>query len=338
MTLTPRRTLTPLTLTAVLAATGLVLAGCGTSGTTASTDKRLKVVTTVAPLTSIAGSVAGNRARVEGIIPEGTDSHTYEPAPQVAKALSTADLVVINGLALEEPTKELAQRNLKKGAAILEVGTKAIPESQWIYDFSFPKKDGKPNPHLWTDPVYAAKYATIIADAMAKADKPNASYYRANAAAFGKQAKALGDAMRADQKSVPRRVLLTYHDAYAYFGRDFGWQIIGAVQPKDFQDPAPAEIARLITQIKAEKVPTIFGSEVYPSAVLAEIGRATGARYESSLRDDDLPGKPGDAEHSWLGLMRYDFTTMVTGLGGTATQLKTIPLTAPTTDEAVYPQ
>jgi ABC-type Zn uptake system ZnuABC Zn-binding protein ZnuA len=110
------------------------------------------------------------------------------------------------------------------------------------------------------------------------------------------------------------------------------------VQPKNFSDPTPAEVAALIDQVKAQKVPTIFGSEVVPSAVLEEIGRAAGARYEESLRDDDLPGAPGDADHSWLGLMKYDYITMVKGLGGTTTNLEAVNVTSAVADRAVYPQ
>ena len=317
------------------------LSACASSSTTSSNadgTNQLFVATTVAPITSIASAVAGDRAHVEGIIPEGTDSHTYEPAPNVAQVFSKADLIVVNGLSLEDPTKDLAEKNKKASAKILEVGNSVIDPSQYIYDFSFPKKDGKPNPHLWTDPVYAGKYALVIAKAMSQADPKNASYYAKNAAAFVKQTTALANALRADQKTVPRKVLLTYHDAYAYFGRTFGWTIIGAVQPKNFEDPTPVEIARLIDQVKAQKVPTIFGSEVYPSKVLEEIGKATGVKYENSLRDDDLPGNPGDVEHSWLGLMKYDFTTMVTGLGGKATNVSAVPLTFVSPDKAVYPQ
>ncbi|MCP6503190.1 metal ABC transporter substrate-binding protein, partial [Klebsiella pneumoniae] len=79
-----------------------------------------------------------------------------------------------------------------------------------------------------------------------------------------------------------------------------------------FDDPTPKEVAGIIDQIEAEQVPTIFGSEVFPSDALEEVGRATGARYEDTLRDDDLPGEPGEPEHSWLGLMRYNYVTMIT--------------------------
>ncbi|MDP2014201.1 MAG: metal ABC transporter substrate-binding protein, partial [Actinomycetota bacterium] len=210
----------------------------------------------------------------------------------------------------------------------------------YIYDFSFPKEEGKPNPHLWTDPLYAIKYAGVIRDELSKRDPSNAGYYQANYQAFEKQATALADAIRADQKTVPagNLKLLTYHDAYAYFAKNFGWQVIGAVQPKDFADPTPAEVAELIDQVKSQKVPTIFGSEVFPSKVLEEIGRASGARYEDTLRDDDLPGAPGEADHSWIGLMKYDYMTMIKGLGGTTANLAAVSTTPTAPDTAVYPQ
>ena len=330
-----------------VAASGLVtaallaLSACASgTGANRGDDGKLLVATTVAPITSIAAAIAGDKANVEGIVPEGTNSHTFEPAPQVAELLSTADVIFVNGLQLEEPTKELAQSNMKSGAEIVDLGDEVLPEDQWIYDFSFPEEDGKPNPHLWTDPTYAAKYATVIADTLAERDPDNADYYRANEEAFIAKTDELASALRADQKTVPdgNLRLLTYHDAYAYFAKTFGWEVVGAVQPKNFEDPTPQEVARLIDQVKDENVPTIFGSEVFPSAVLEEIGRATGARYEDTLRDDDLPGAPGEVDHSWLGLMQYDYITMIEGLGGTADELKAVTVENVAPDEAVYPQ
>lgn len=332
-------------LAAALTAGSLILltacsAGSSGSGTGSAGSDGLLVATTVSPLTSITAQIAGDKARVEGIVPEGTNSHTFEPAPSVAQLLSTADVILVNGLKLEDPTVDLAKANKKDGTPIVEIGTQVLPESDYIYDFSFPKEGGKPNPHLWTDPLYAIKYAAVIRDALSKADPSNATTYAKNYDSFAAQATALADALRKDQATIPdgNRKLLTYHDAYAYFGKDFGWQIIGAVQPKNFSDPTPAEVAALIDQVKAQKVPTIFGSEVFPSAVLEEIGRATGARYEDTLRDDDLPGAPGDPDHSWLGLMKEDYITMVRGLGGTTTNLEAVSTASSVPDRAVYPQ
>ncbi len=318
----------------------LSLAACSSGPDSASDDQRLLVATTVSPITSIASAIAGDRARIEGIVPEGTNSHTFEPAPQVAELLSDADLVLVNGLKLEDPTIDLAQNNKKDDTEIVEIGTIVLPESDYIYDFSFPEEEGKPNPHLWTDPGYAIEYAAVIRDQLSELDPQNATYYASNYAAFEEEATALGEAVASDQQSVPagNLKLLTYHDAYAYFAQEFGWEVIGALQPKSFSDPSPSDVASLIDLVIAENVPTIFGSEVFPSVVLEEVGRATGARYEDSLRDDDLPGAPGDPEHSWLGLMKYNFRTMVAGLGGTPTQLDAIAITPNTSDGAVYPQ
>ena len=124
----------------------------------------------------------------------------------------------------------------------------------------------------------------------------------------------------------------------AYFAKTYGWEVIGAVQPSSFEDPQPREVARIIDQVRKTGVPTIFGSEVFPSKVLEQIAAETGARYEESLRDDDLPGKPGDPEHSWLGLMRYDYVTMIEGLGGTAERLEALDVSDVVPDEATYPQ
>jgi ABC-type Zn uptake system ZnuABC Zn-binding protein ZnuA len=333
----------PLLLVGLLAL-ALVAAGCGSDDNAGSggsgSEEGLQVVTTVSPITSIAANVIGDKAAITGVVPEGTNSHTFEPPPSAAAVLSKADVVFINGLKLEDPTRELAEQNQKDGAEIVELGTTVLAGSQWIYDFSFPKEEGKPNPHLWTDPQYAIKYAAVMRDTMVKWDPANAAAYQANYTAFEKKATALSEALKKDQETIPggKRELLTYHDAYAYFAKDYGWKVIGAIQPKNFEDPTPREVAALIDQVKREQVPTIFGSEVFPSTVLAQIGKETGARYEDTLRDDDLPGKPGDPEHSWLGLMRYDYRTMIKGLGGTTENLDALDTSAVAPDQATYPQ
>jgi ABC-type Zn uptake system ZnuABC Zn-binding protein ZnuA len=253
--------------------------------------------------------------------------------------MATADVVFVNGLGLEDPTLDLARENKKDGTDIVELGTKALPERQWIYDFSFPKSDGKPNPHLWTDPKYAVQYARLVRDELTEIDPDGRSTYATGYTAFAKEVGDLDRAMRTAFATIPQsqRKLLTYHDAYAYFAKDYGFEVIGAIQVSDFEDPTPREVARLIDQIKAEDVPAIFGSEVFPSPVLAQIGRETGVRYVDSLRDDDLPGAPGDADHSLLGLLRFNYRTVTEALGGDASAFDGHDLPAPAGD-ARYPQ
>jgi ABC-type Zn uptake system ZnuABC Zn-binding protein ZnuA len=273
-------------------------------------------------------------------VPEGTNSHTFEPPPQVARTMESADVVFVNGLQLEEPTFELAQENAPDDAVLVKLGDEVLPEQDYLYDFSFPEKDGKPNPHLWTDPTYAIEYAGVVRDTLVERDPEGAETYRANHDAFVARATALSEALEADQQTIPegRKQLLTYHDAYAYFAQTYGWEVVGAVQPSNFEDPQPKEIARLIDQVRERDVPVVFGSEVFPSAVLEQIAEETGARYEETLRDDDLPGAPGDPEHSWLGLMRYDYVTMIRGLGGTTEALDALDVSDVVPDRAEYPQ
>jgi ABC-type Zn uptake system ZnuABC Zn-binding protein ZnuA len=303
-------------------------------------EGRLQVATTVAPITSIVSTIAGDRADITGIVPEGTNSHTFEPPPSVAELMSAVDVVYINGLKLEEPTRELAEANMQDGAEIVELGTLVLPESDYIYDFSFPEEGGKPNPHLWTNPRYAVEYARIAAEDLSERDPGNADYFMSNFEEFSALVDEFDAAMREAFATIPagNTKLLTYHDSFPYFAEDYGWEVIGAIQVADFGEPTPREVAALIEQVEAEDVPAIFGSEVFPSPVLEQIGTEAGVDYVDVLRDDDLPGDPGEAEHSWLGLMRFDFITMTEALGGDAAALEAFELRSVAPDEAEYPQ
>ncbi len=323
---------------------GGVVSGCGSGDFDAAaapgSATQLSIGTTVAPITSIAANIGGDRVKITGIVPEGTNSHTFEPKPSVAELLSELDVLFVNGLELEEPTKELAEANIKDGAEIVELGTKSIPEREYVYDASFPRSGGKPNPHLWTDPKYAVSYAEIVRDTLSARDPDDAEYFKANYDEFKAKVAEFDKAMRTSFDTLPReqRKLLTYHDAYAYFAKDYGWDVIGAIQVSDFEDPTPKEIAGLIDQVEETEVPAIFGSEVFPSPVLEQIGKEAGVTYVDVLRDDDLPGDPGAPEHSWIGLMRFDYVTMTESLGGDASALKAFTPENVAPDKAIYPQ
>lgn len=326
---------------AVLVASGLlVTAACGGTSQSASGngDDEIVIATTVAPITSIVASIVGDHGRVVGVVPEGTNSHTFEPRPSVAELLAEADVLYMNGLSLEVPTRELAVANLGDDAEIVELGNRTIDEDEYIFDFSFPRSGGKPNPHLWTDPTLARRYAEIVRDDMSERDPANAEDYARNYRRFAESVEALDEAMRQAFSTISVRKLLTYHDAYAYFAKTYDWDVIGAIQVSDFEDPSPREVAALIEQLRDEKVPAIFGSEVFPSPVLEQIGREAGVRYVDELRDDDLPGEPGDPEHSWLGLMRFNYITMTEALGGDASSLRGLAIQEVVADEAEYPQ
>src|SRR5690606_38478740 len=119
---------------------------------------------------------------------------------------------------------------------------------------------GKPNPHLWTNPPMALAYAEVIRDEMSRLDPAHAEDYRRNTAALAEAIGELDAAMREAFATVPPsdRKLLTYHDAYAYFAEEYGWEVIGAIQVADFEEPTAAEVADLIDQVRAEDLPAIF--------------------------------------------------------------------------------
>lgn len=315
-----------LALPAVLVLALAVLACAGGAGEGAA-DGRVRVVVTIAPIRSIVESVGGERVRVTALVPEGTNSHTFEPPPSAVRAIAGADLIVVNGLNLEQPVIELAEANRREGVEIARLGEAAIDPEEYVYDFSYPREGGDPNPHLWTDPILAIVYAEIARDALGRADPEGAAVYAANAAAFAARAEELDAAIRAAVATVPpeRRLLLTYHDSFPYFAPRYGFTVIGAVQPSDFSEPSPREVAALVRQIREAGVPAVFGSEVFPSETLETIAREAGAVQVATLRDDDLPGEPGDAENTYLAMMTANARAIVTALGGDASALDAFP-------------
>ncbi|MCA9859342.1 MAG: zinc ABC transporter substrate-binding protein [Thermomicrobiales bacterium] len=278
----------------------------------------LNVATTVAPISSIVRNIGGNRINLRGIVPDGTNSHTFEPAPSDAVILSNADVLIANGLDLEDPTIEMANENLPEGAAVFTLGDKTITPEQYAYDFSFPEEDGHPNPHLWTNIPYAIAYAELVTEELSRLDPDNADYFAGNLDRYRTALETLDAAVQATVDSIPEenRRLLTYHDSWAYFAPNYGMTVIGAIQPSDFSEPSPRDVADLIDQIREENVPAIFGSEVFPSGVLEQIARETGAEYVDDLRDDEPPGDAGSPEHTFIGMMKRNLQIMAGALGG----------------------
>jgi len=325
----------------------LVIGACGgdsenTSENPDQENTRLKVVTTVSPITSIVENIGGPRISLEGVVPEGVNSHTFEPAPSMAKLMAGADLIIINGLFLEEPTLALAESNKKDDAVILALGDRSVTPDEWQFDFTFPESAGHPNPHLWPDPNLGLRYAELVQDRLAALDPDNAAYYAGNLEIFRGKVEKMDQAIRAAVATVPEgnRKLLTYHDSWAYFAKQYGMEVIGAVQPSNFSQPSVREVAELIDQVKELGLPAVFGSEVFSSDVLEAIASEADAQFIDDLADDDLPGKPGDSGHTYLGLMKQNLTAMIPALGGDASVVAGLDIrnVFAGASGAVYPQ
>ena len=332
-----RRILYCIALASILAV--ILTVGCGEGG---NDGGKLKVVTTVSPITSIVENIGGDRIMLEGVVPEGVNSHIFEPQPSLAKLMSDADLIIANGLFLEQPTLELADANKKDETPVLLLGDRAITREQWRFDFSFPESEGHPNPHLWPDPRLGLKYAELAQGQMASLDPDNADYYKQNLEAFRQRIDAMDAAIRQSVATIPpeNRRLVTYHDSWAYFALSYGMEVIGAVQPSDFAEPSAREVAEIIDQVKELRLPAVFGSEEFPSDVLETIAREGNTTFVDQLADDDLPGAPGDPDHSYLGLIRQNMRIMIPALGGSADAFDDVDVSPVFEGEsgAVYPQ
>ena len=298
------------------------------------------VVTTVAPITNIVSNIAGDRMQVIGLVPEGTNSHTFEPRPSDGELLAQADLILVNGLSLEVPSIELAESTKASDVEIYEIGTNAIAKSEWLFDNSFPAAEGKPNPHLWVNPDYAAEYATLAAEQLAQLDPEGKATYQSNLAQFLQQIAQLDEVTREVVESIPpeKRKLLTYHDSWPYWAQKYGFKVIGAVQPSDFSEPSAQEVAALVDQIRAEKVPAIFGSEVFPSTLSQQIAREAGVKLANTA-DDDLPGEGSasattnaqlanaNPKHTYVGMMADNLRIFADALGGDSSLVDKLDVT-----------
>src|SRR5207244_3535509 len=175
-------------------------------------DPKLKVVTTVAPHADLIREVAGDRVELVQMVPDGTDSHTFEPRPSDARFLQEADLIILNGLHLETPTQQMADASKKPSTPYLVLGDNTITPADYIFDFSFPASRGDPNPHLWLNVAYARNYAQLITNQLVQMDPDNADYYQANFQTLAGRMDQLDQAIYAAVQALPpnNRNLLTY--------------------------------------------------------------------------------------------------------------------------------
>lgn len=285
--------------------------------------EKLSIVTTVSPITNIVKNIGGTHVHVTGIVPDGTDSHTFEPIPSDIKTLQAADMIIVNGLDLELPTLKLVEKVKETKTSILQLGNRTLKEEDWQYDFSFPREHGHPNPHLWLNIELVMRYAEIIKENLIAFDPINKKSYLENTAIYLAKLQKLDQAIFKCVETIPQnnRKLVTYHDSFAYFAPRYGMTVIAAIQPSDFSEPSPQEVISIIKQINKTAVPAIFGSEVFPSKVMEQIAREANVKFIDQLSDDELPAPPN---HSFIGMMINNMTIMTEALGGNPTCMANI--------------
>ncbi len=321
-----RRALAP-----VLGVSLLLIAGaCSGSGSTSSGGQggALKVAASIPPIMDLVARVAGDRAEVISIVPAGVDGHTYEPTTGDVRALSEVSLLFVPDVNLNPRVTKLAEENLPGDAKMVDLNARSVPEAEIIFSDAHshdggPSHGHQPNVHTWTNLVFVPKMVDEIAAELIRVDPDGRATYEANRDAQKAQITRLEAATRTALETIPRanRTLVVYHDSWSYFGRQYGFKVVGALQAVNFAEPSAAELRNMVTQVRGAAVPAFFGSEVFPTRVLEQVATESGVKYVGNLSDDKLPGQPQDPAHSYLGMMAANVRFIVEGLGGSAAAL-----------------
>ena len=300
---------------ATLVALLVVSVACGGSSSSPSASASgYRVMTTTSVFADLARLALGDSVQIDSIIPAGVDVHTFEPSPSDAAKIAAADLILMNGLGLDEWVVSLVDAAHKSEADILRLGEGLDVSDAWSY-LASPEAETEHayDPHVWLDPTGAAHYVQRIVDRVVQ-DRPELTNTVRTASAKGFVALQDLDAeIRALFLAIPEvnRKIVTFHDAFGYFARAYNITIVGVAIASPGQDPSAREIAALIDAIRASGVTTVFSEVQFPSKVLTSIAAETGATVLADLYSDALGVAPGD---TYLGAMRANATAIASSM------------------------
>jgi len=276
------------------------------------------VIATTSVFADLAQLALGNNVMIETLIPAGVDVHTFEPSPADAQKLAGADLIVMNGLGLDEWALSLLEAAGKSEEDVLELAEGIDESNAWVYlegeEHDEEEGDGHghggADPHIWLDPKGAAIYVERIA-ARVVADLPERAMEIESARDAGlAEIAALDEELRVGFAAVDasKRKIVTFHDAFGYFARTYEIEIVGVAVEAPGQEPSAKEIAALIDAIKAAGVTSVFSEVQFPSKVLDQIAAETGATVLEDLFSDALGEAPAN---SYLGAMRANASAIL---------------------------
>lgn len=303
-------------------------------------DRPLRVVTTFAPLTNLVGlMVDGTDVIVNGLVPDGSTVHVHRISAAGNELIQKADVVLTNGLGLEAGNVELTKQALPDGTVLCEAGAVALATSAQLYSDTYPDDGTYTNPHGWMSPNVALRYLNGIRDALSVRIPTGVDTLDANYAKLSYLMMQIDTAMKTATETVPSRArqLYSYHDSLVYMARYFGYEYLGAAQLPDLTEPDATVVAKTVADLKLKEPVAVFDSEEFDSGVIADIGAQLKIPHAARLADEVLPGKPGEARHSWAGMILQNYIAIVENLGGDASALKAINPDVGLTDTAVYP-
>jgi ABC-type Zn uptake system ZnuABC Zn-binding protein ZnuA len=271
----------------------------------------LDVVATTTVFADLVAQVGGDRVSVSSLVPRGAEVHTFDPTPSMARQAAGADLLVMNGLGLDDWLRRLAA-DAGSDARVLVLG-EDLPGASYVASGDA----AAPNPHLWLDVTYAEGYVVRIRDALKAADPAGDTTYDAHAEAYVARLRELDTWARSTMAAIPAdaRRVIAFHDALPYFARAYGLEIVGVVLPAPGQDPSAGYVAQLVDEIRRLKVRAILSEVQFSPALAQTIADETGARLISDIYDDTLGDPPVD---TYEGLIRWDVERIVAAMRGAA--------------------
>ena len=280
-------------------------------------DDRIRVVTTIGMITDVVERVGGEHVRVQGLMGPGVDPHLYKARAGDVRKLAEAEVIFYNGLHLEAAMGEVLEEMGKRTRSVAV--TDSIPRHVLLHP---PEFAGAYDPHVWFDVELWMSSVAVIAQALAAHDPANAPAYRRNADALLTELRALDAWVHERVATVPaeRRVLVTAHDAFNYFGRAYGFRVLGLQGISTATEAGTRDVQRLAAEIARLRIPAIFVESSIPRRTVEAVQAAVHARGHQvriggELFSDAL-GTAGMPEGTYIGMVRHNVGTIVRALGG----------------------
>ncbi len=306
-----------------LAVVGLmVLPGCSTGSDGSGDDGRLKIVATIGMITDIVEDVGGTRIHVEGLMGPGIDPHLFKASAGDVRALAGADAVFYNGLHLEAAMAEvLEEMNERKPTFAV---TDGIDRELLHHSVTF---QNNYDPHVWFDVTMWSSAVDEVEAALIQLDPAGEIEFRANATALRDTLQVLDSWVRERVAQVPPelRVLITAHDAFEYFGMQYGFEVIGLQGISTASEAGTGDVQRMVEAIIDKRIPAIFVETSIPRRTIEAVRAAVLSRgFEVEIGGSlfsDAMGNPGTPEGRYPGMVRHNVNTIVEAL--TPSQLQT---------------
>ena len=307
---------------ALLAGAALLAGSLGLAAWPARAQRRgpLGVLATTGMIGDLVREIGGDRIRLEVLMGPGVDPHLYKPTRDDIAKMLRADLVFYNGLLLEGKMSDAFIRIARSGKPVHAV-TELLPEDQLIAPEG---AEGHYDPHVWMDPRRWSQAATLIAERLTAQDQAGAPAYRHNLAALQERIRQLDSYAEQAIASIPerQRLLVTAHDAFNYFARRYGIEVLGIQGLSTESEAGIRRIQELVSILVTRRIPAVFvETSVSDRNVLALI-EGTAARGHKVVMGGELfsdaMGSPGTYEGTYIGMIDHNVTTITRALGGTA--------------------